>query len=83
MRQGNVLGATRATEDISTVPAVVFAIRERELLATSHADVGIGPLWRRRAVEHAAGDLMPRWKVKAFVLQRPVALRQVVEAVLS
>lgn len=83
MRQGNVLGATGATEDISTVSAVVFAVGEGELLATSHADIGIGPFGWCRAVEHAAGDLLSGWKVETFVLQRFVAFGEVVQAVLS
>lgn len=83
MRQGNVLGATGATEDISTVSAVVFAVGEGKLLATSHADIGVGPFGWCRAVEHAAGNLLSWWKVESLVLQRFVAFGEVVQAVLS
>lgn len=60
----------------------MFTVGEGELLAASHTDIGVGPFGRRRAVEHAAGNLLPRWKVESFVLQSPVAFDQVVQAVL-
>jgi len=68
MRQWNIFGAAGTTEDIATVSAVVFAVGEGELLATSHANIGVGPFWRCRAVEHAAGNFLPRWEVETFVL---------------
>lgn len=83
MRQGNVLGTTGATEDISTVSAVVFAVGEGELLATSHADIGVGPFGWCRTVEHAAGNLLSGRKVETFVLQRFVAFGEVIQAILS
>lgn len=83
MRQRNVLGATGATEDVSTVSAVVFAVGKGKLLATSHADVGVSPFGWCRTIEHAAGNLLSGWKVEAFVLQRFVAFGEVVQAVLS
>ena len=83
MRQGNVLGATGATKDISTVSAVVFAVGKGELLTTSHADIRVGPFGWCRTVEHAAGNLLSGWKVETFVLQGFVALGEVVQAVLS
>ena len=83
MRQRNGLGATGATEDVSTVSAVVFAVGKGKLLATSHADVGVSPFGWCRTIEHAAGNLLSGWKVEAFVLQRFVAFGEVVQAVLS
>ena len=68
MRQWDVLGATCTTEDVSAVSAVMFAVGKGELLATSHADIRVGPFWWCGAVEHAAGDLLPRWEVETFVL---------------
>lgn len=82
MRQRNVLGATGATEDVSTVSAVVFTVGKGKLLATPHADVGVGPFGWCRTVEHAAGNLLSGRKVEAFVLQRFVAFGEVVQAVL-
>lgn len=83
MRQWDVFRAAGTTKDISAVATMVFAVGEGELLATSHADIGIGPFRRCRAVEHAAGNLLPRWEVESFVLQCSVAFREVVQAVLS
>ena len=68
MRQRDVLGATGATEDISTVSAVVFAVGESEFLATPHAHIGVGPLWRCGAVEHAAGDFLSWWEIEPLML---------------
>lgn len=81
MRQGNILGAARATEDISTVSAVVFAVGEGKLLATSHADIGIGPFGWCRTVEHAASNLLSGRKVETFVLQGLVAFGEIIQAV--
>lgn len=43
MRQGYRLGRALLVEHISTVAAVMFAIRESEGSTASHADVGVDP----------------------------------------
>lgn len=83
MGQWDVLGTAGTTEDVSTVSAVVFAVGKGELLSTPHADVGVGPFRWCGAVEHAAGNLLPRWEIETFVLQCPVAFGKVIQAVLS
>lgn len=83
MRQWNILGAASTTENISTIPAVVFAVGEGEFLAASHAYIGIGPFGWCGAVKHAAGDFLPGRKVESLVLKRSIALSEIVQAVFS
>lgn len=83
VRQWNVLGATGATEDVSTIPAVVFSVGEGELFPTSHANIGVGPFGWGGAVKHTTGDLLPGREVESFKLQRSVAFGEVVQAVFS
>jgi hypothetical protein len=83
MGQRNVLGAAGTTEDVSTVPTVVFPVGKGELLPTSHANIGVGPFGWSGAVEHAAGDLLPGREVEPFELKRSIAFGEIVQTVLS
>lgn len=81
MWQGKRLARTCAAEDVSTIPTVVLSVCEGELLPTSHAHIAVGPLGRGGGIEHAAGNLLLRRKAEAFVLECPVRLGHVCEAV--
>jgi hypothetical protein len=44
--QRDGLARTRTAEDISTVAAVVFPVREGKGRTAAHANVRVDPLWR-------------------------------------
>lgn len=54
MRQWYAIARAGATEDVTTVSAVVLAVRKCEGVPTSHADVGVGPLGRLQVTMLAA-----------------------------
>lgn len=79
MRQGNGFCRAGAAKDVATVSTVVFAVGKGEFLATSHADIRVGPLGRCGTVKHATGDVHLWREVKAFTLQILVDLADVDE----
>ena len=52
MREGEHLGGALLVKDLSTIPAVVFAVREGEGGPAAEADIGVAPLGRSLGVDH-------------------------------
>ena len=59
----------------------MFPVRESKLLSTSHADIGVRPLGRRRGVEHTARNVLLGREVEALVLEGTICLGDVCQAV--
>lgn len=77
MRQSGKFTRALLIEAVSTVSAVVFPIREREWCSAPHTDIGVCPLGRRTAINHATGDGLPRRELIPFFLQIPVDISDV------
>lgn len=63
MREGDGLARAGAAEDVAAIPAVVLSICEGKCGSTSHANVGINPLWRLR-VHGLAESCVAAWRAK-------------------
>lgn len=56
-------------EDIAAIPAVVFSICKGEGGSATHTNIGVCPLGRGAAIEHACGELNLGRECETFLLQ--------------
>ena len=72
MGKGHRLGRTLLIKDLSTVPTMVLAVRERERSTASQADVRVNPFWCGLCIHHCRADRcrVSWWEAEACAVVR-------------